>query len=64
MASASTMVFAFVMDMIGSTKLGLSLSNVQFRDFNEALVTQICPHLAALELEPGPDVKVKFTGDG
>ena len=54
-------VFCLSIDLVGSTKLGLSLTSQQLDRFNFALIRHIQPHLAALDLG---DAVVKFTGDG
>jgi tetratricopeptide (TPR) repeat protein len=54
-------VACLCIDMIGSTKFGLKLTNPQHDRFNGALVEQIRPHLKAFELT---NSLVKFTGDG
>ena len=54
-------VFCLCIDMIGSTKTGLNLSNQKFDRFNRSLVQQIYPHLTKLDLTKA---LLKFTGDG
>src|ERR1039457_6440812 len=54
-------VSCLCIDLIGSTKAGLSRTTQQNDTFNQALVDQIKPHLQELGLDKA---LVKFTGDG
>jgi hypothetical protein len=57
----SEVVYCLYIDLIGSTKAGLSRTTQPNYKFNSALVDQIMPHLESLDLM---DTLVKFTGDG
>jgi len=54
-------VYCLAVDLVKSTATGLSLRSWQNDKFNAALVGQLNPHLAALQLD---HAVVKFTGDG
>lgn len=49
------------MDLVGSTKIGLDMNEIQFRRYNKAIVEHIWPYLKRFDLEAS---SLKFTGDG
>jgi tetratricopeptide (TPR) repeat protein len=55
------LVYCLSIDLIESTVPGLRMTQVELDRFNRALVSQIEPHLEALQFD---DLLVKFTGDG
>jgi hypothetical protein len=56
------LVYCLCLDLTGSTKAGLSLTNQQNDRFNSAFVKQISPHWKSLVSDP--ELILKFTGDG
>ena len=54
-------LYCLSVDLVGSTRKGLSLRSWEADKFNLALIGQITPHLEALRLD---EAVVKFTGDG
>ena len=57
----SEVVYCLCIDLIDSTRAGLSRTTQQNDQFNLAFVKQLSPHWESLVLE---DTSVKFTGDG
>jgi hypothetical protein len=57
----SELVFCLCIDLIDSTKVGLSRTTLENDRFNLAFVKQLDPRWASLVLE---DTLIKFTGDG
>ena len=55
------MVISLVVDLIGSTKTGLEMHDLQFRNFNRALIGSIWPYFSEFGLV---NSTIKFTGDG
>ena len=54
-------VVSMLVDLIESTRAGLGMHELQFREFNRALIRYIWPLVKEFGLE---DSTIKFTGDG